>query len=221
MAVDTTHSHQIRLCLISLLLCLLTACSTPVITPAQTVGASPTIYVIKDPTEAPRTPEVTKVTVTISGGFETDPRDHGRPVILIAAALGVPTDVFREAFRHVSPAGPGQEPSEEQAQQNKAALMSVLGPYGVTNDRLDEVSNYYRYSGSAGESWPHTQATAQAIVENGVVTGFVITNPGSGYSSTPTVTVSGAGNVSAVATVSYTTDFATNGAVTAITLSNP
>jgi hypothetical protein len=50
------------------------------------------------------------------------------------------------------------------------------------------------------------------------VTGFVITNPGSGYTSVPTVTVSGAGNVTAVATVSYTKDFATNGAITAITL---
>jgi hypothetical protein len=164
---------------------------------------------------------VTEFTVTISGGFETDPRDKGRPVVLIAAALGVPTDVFREAFSHVTPAGAGQEPSDEQARQNKAALMNVLEPYGVTNDRLDEVSNYYRYNGSAGETWPHTQATAQAIVENGVVTGFVITNPGSGYTSTPTVTVSGAGNVSAMATVSYTTDFATNGAVTVIALNNP
>lgn len=196
-----------------LFLCIwLTACGGPNSTPTTDPGNES----VTSPTLAPVTDE--PVTVTISGGFETDPRDKGRPVILIAAALGVPTDVFREAFSHVTPAGAGQEPSDEQARQNKAALMRVLEPYGVTNERLDEVSNYYRYNGSAGETWPHTQATAQAIVENGVVTGFVITNPGSGYTSTPTVTVSGAGNVSAVATVSYTTDFSTNGAVTAITL---
>lgn len=204
---------QTRLCLIVLLASiLLTACGGP-----APVAPTATIYVIKDPTDAPM-PQTSEVTVNIIGGFETDPRDHGRPVVLIAAALGVPTDVFREAFSHVSPAGAGQEPDPEQVKKNKQALLNVLGPYGVTNERLDEVSNYYRYNGSAGETWPHTQATAKAIVENGVVTGFVITNPGSGYTSTPTVEVTGAGSVSAVATVSYTTDFATNGSIKVITL---
>lgn len=170
------------------------------------------------PTTAPTAPS--GITVTLSGGYETDPRDNGRPVVLIAAALGVPTDVFREAFSHVTPAGAGQEPDPAQVQKNKAALLNVLSPYGVTNERLDEVSNYYRYNGSAGETWPHIPATATAIVENGIVTGFVITNPGSGYSSVPIVAVNGAGEVLAVATVSYTTDFKTNGSVTAITLVN-
>ncbi|KXK15985.1 MAG: hypothetical protein UZ14_CFX002000161 [Chloroflexi bacterium OLB14] len=95
-----------------------------------------------------------EVQVIISGGYELDPRDNGRPVILIASALGVPEEVFREAFSHVNPAGAGSSPSEEQAQANKAALMNVLAPYGVTNDYLDEVSNYYRYNRSAGETWP-------------------------------------------------------------------
>ncbi len=170
------------------------------------------------PTAAPAT--MGDITVSINGGFETDPRDKGRPVVLIAAALGVPADVFREAFSHVKPAGAGQQPDPEQVKLNKKALLDALGPYGVTNDLLDKVSNYYRYNGSAGETWPRTPATARAIIENGVVTGFVITNPGSGYSSIPTITVSGAGNITAVATVSYTTNFATNGSVTAITLSN-
>ncbi|MBW7459054.1 hypothetical protein K0U00_33890, partial [Paenibacillus sepulcri] len=84
--------------------------------------------------------------VVISGGFDTDPVDHGRPVVLIAAALGVPTEVFREAFSGVTPAGAGSGgPTAEEAQQNKAALLKVLGSYGITNERLDEVSNYYRY----------------------------------------------------------------------------
>ena len=200
-------------CLTVLLLSiLLSACSGQNPTPIDDGGNEP----VTSPTLAPV--ENTEVIVTISGGFETDPRDKGRPVALIAMALGVPADVFREAFSHVTPAGAGEEPDPEQVKKNKQALLNVLGPYGVTNERLDEVSNYYRYNASAGETWPRTQATAQAIVENGVVTGFVITNPGAGYTSTPTVIVTGAGTVNAVATVSYTTDFATNGSITAIML---
>lgn len=155
--------------------------------------------------------------MTISGGHDTDPRDDGRPVVLIAAALGVPTEVFRTAFSAVTPAR-GAEPSPAQVQANKAALLRVLAPYGITNVRLDLVSNQYRYNGSAGQMWPTTAATATATVVNGRVTGFTITNPGNGYSSAPTITVTGAGSVIATATVAYTTSFATNGSLSAITL---
>ncbi len=158
--------------------------------------------------------------VVLSGGFNTDPQDHGRPVVLIAAALGVPTEVFREAFSGVTPAGTDSGgPSSEQAKQNKAALLKVLAPYGITNERLDEVSNYYRYNGSKGETWKHTPATATAIVTNGVVTGVKITNAGSGYSSSPTVTITGpGGTITAVATVSFTEDFKTNGSIASVTI---
>jgi hypothetical protein len=157
-------------------------------------------------------------TVVISGGFNTDPQDHGRPIVLIAAALGVPTEVFREAFSGVTPAGTDSGgPTSEEAQKNKAALMSVLAPYEITNDRLDEVSNFYRYNGSKGQVWSRTQAAATAIISNGVVTGITITNPGSGYSSNPTITVMGPnGMITATATVSYTEDFKTNGSISAI-----
>jgi hypothetical protein len=47
---------------------------------------------------------VTKVPVVFSGGHDTVVVDRGRPVVLIAAALGVPDEVFREAFSHVRPA---------------------------------------------------------------------------------------------------------------------
>ncbi len=185
---------------------LLTACG----------GSNPTatnpVPVTETPIEA--TPVSGEITVTFSGGYETDPRDKGRPVVLIASALGVSEDIFREAFSHVKPAGPGQEPEPEQVNLNKKALMDVLGKYGVTNERLDEVSNYYRYNASAGETWPHTPATATATLENGVVTRFIITNPGAGYTSLPTVTVPGAENLRVLVTISYTTDFKTNGAVT-------
>ncbi|BBI31234.1 hypothetical protein [Cohnella abietis] len=158
-------------------------------------------------------------TVVISGGFKTDPEDHGRPVVLIAAALGVPTDVFREAFSGVTPAGSG-EPSSELAQKNKAALLKVLEPYGITSERLDEVSNYYRYKASKGETWTKTAASATVTVTNGVMTGVKITNAGAGYSSNPTITIKGPDGkvVTATATVSYSKDFKTNGRISAITI---
>src|SRR5262245_37904643 len=81
-----------------------------------------------------------RLPVTFSGGHETDSRDHGRPVVLVAGALGVKPEVFREAFSGVRPAKNGK-PSGEEARRNKDALMKVLQPHGVTNDRLDEVSN--------------------------------------------------------------------------------
>src|SRR5579862_3361570 len=63
--------------------------------------------------------------VTLSGGHETELRDHGRPVVLIAAALGVPPETFREAFSHVMPARAGEEPDPDQVQRNKRALLSA------------------------------------------------------------------------------------------------
>jgi hypothetical protein len=159
-----------------------------------------------------------KVPVIFSDGHETDPRDRGRPVVLIAAALKVPPETFRAAFTHVHPAPGDGSPTPDQARANKAALMSVLEPLGVTNDRLDEVSNHYRYRRDRGEMWPTAEATAYATVSNGTVTGFVVTNPGSGYSSPPVVTVQGMPDVHAVAELGFDPDFSKNGAVRAITL---
>jgi hypothetical protein len=61
---------------------------------------------------------------------------------LIAAGLSVRPEVFREAFSGVTPAR-GRGPTREEARKNKAALLKVLAPQGVTNERLDEVSDYY------------------------------------------------------------------------------
>src|SRR5947207_14334859 len=92
----------------------------------------------------------TKIPVTFFGGHETDPQDHGRPVVLVAAALNVRPKVFRKAFSGVTPAR-GRGPTGEEARRNKEALMAVLGPYTVTNERLDEVSTYSRYRTAKGE----------------------------------------------------------------------
>jgi hypothetical protein len=159
-----------------------------------------------------------RVPLVFSGGHETDSRDRGRPVVLIAGALGVSADVFREAFRHVQPAPAGTEPDPQQVGRNKAALLQALGKYGVSNERLDTVSDYYRYVRSRGEMWPTTPATGYAQVENGKVTGFVITSGGSGYSSPPTVSVTGMPEVSAQAKLSFSKEFTKNGSVSTIIL---
>lgn len=158
-----------------------------------------------------------EIQVVISGGHETDPGDNGRPVVLIASMLGVPPEIFREAFSHVSPASAGTEPNAIQVKLNKDALLNVLGPYGVTNDHLDEVSNYYRYNPSAGEVWTQTQGTAEVVMTDGVVTGIKITNPGSGYSSVPVITILNS-DLTATATLTFTTNFSTNGSISSITL---
>jgi hypothetical protein len=134
---------------------------------------------------------VTRVPVIFSGGHQTDPRDGGRPVALIAGALGVSSDVFRHAFSRVRPARAGTEPAPAQVRQNKAALMSELAPYGITSERLDTVSNYYRYHRSRGEMWPARPAVAYGLVRNGEIVGFEVTSGGSGYNTPPSVRVSG------------------------------
>lgn len=165
-----------------------------------------------------RVDAMTRVPVVFRGGHETDPRDHGRPVALIAAALGVSSDVFRDAFNHVRPAPAGTEPDPRQVRSNKEALMEALGRHGVTNRRLDTVSNYYRYNRRRGELWPTRPAKGFAVVEQGKVVRFVITSGGSGYSSPPTVTVPDFTGVSAKVELSFSKQFEKNGSVAAITL---
>jgi hypothetical protein len=162
---------------------------------------------------------VSKVPVVFSGGYDTDPKDHGRPVVLVAGALNVPPEVFREAFSHVHPAGPDSGgPTDAEARANKAALMSALGKYGVTNDWLNTVSNRYRYVRSHGQMWPTAPAVVNALVQNGVVTGYEIVNGGFGYSSAPTVTVPNAKAAPVKVELSFGKDFESNGSVSKITI---
>ncbi|CAN5528782.1 hypothetical protein BH09VER1_BH09VER1_22900 [soil metagenome] len=158
---------------------------------------------------------VARQPVVFSGGHETDPVDHGRPVVLIAAALGVPTEVFREAFTHVHPVRDGG-PTREQAQANKAALMSALEKYGVNNDRLDAVSNYYRYRPQMSELWTHRDASANALVKDGSVIGYEITAPGAGYSAPPVVSVPGIKNATAKVELVFGKTLESNGSIATI-----
>lgn len=158
---------------------------------------------------------ITRVPVVFSGGHETDPRDHGRPVVLIAGALGVPPEVFRDAFIRVHPANPEKGPVPAEAQANKAALLATLGKYGVTNERLDQVSDYYRYVASRNKLWPTQPAVAYALIEKGEIVGYEIMNCGSGYSSTPVVSVPGF-PTNAQAELAYGKSFEKNGSVRSI-----
>ena len=153
--------------------------------------------------------------LTFSGGHDTDPRDHGRPVVLVAGGLGVTPEVFREAFSGVTPSRNGP-PSGAQARKNKEALLKVLGPHGITNERLDEVSDYYRYRRERGEMWPTKPAKGHAVVENGQIKQIVITDGGSGYSSPPTVTVTGLKSAKLTAELSFGKDLKKNGAISAV-----
>lgn len=191
---------QLRaLCISFLVLTIATSCS----------GPGPAISTANVPTEYGA--------VRFNAGFETDPRDHGRPVILIATALGVSADVFRDAFSGVSPSRLGP-PTPSRARANKKVLMDALEKHGVTNDRLDEVSDYYRYTPQSGELWTHTPAEASAVIQEGKITRFIITNPGAGYSTPPEVRVNGFEELQVRASIEFGTDLTTNGHVTALTI---
>lgn len=151
-------------------------------------------------------------TVVIRGGYETDQRDGGRPVALIAAALDVETQVFRDAFSNVRPSSFGP-PSPMRADANKKILMDALSQYGITNDRLDEVSDYYRYRPEAGETWPRMQAKATAVIEDGIVTQIVVTDPGHGYLTVPSISVVGFDDVTVNLEIGFSTDFEQNGQI--------
>lgn len=155
--------------------------------------------------------------VVFTGGYETDSRDGGRPVKLIAAALDVKAQVFRDAFSGVTPAQ-GGGPTHSEAQANKKVLMDALGKHGVTNDRLDEVSNYYRYRPQAGEMWTHTPCKAKATIKDGKVIGIEIIDAGSGYLSAPSATIKGFEDVQLNVELDFNTNLKTNGRISSITI---
>jgi hypothetical protein len=162
----------------------------------------------------------TRIPVEVSGGHKTDPQDHGRPVVLVAAGLGVSPEVFRQAFKGVTPAR-GGPPTREEAQRNKRALLDVLGPYGVTNDRLDEVSDYYRYRPGRGRLWRTKAAKAYGVVERERIKQIVVTDPGAGYSSPPEATIKGMESTRLEVKLLFSTDLKKNGSVRSIEIAAP
>jgi hypothetical protein len=85
----------------------------------------------------------------------------------------------------------------------------------VTNERLDQVSDYYRYVASRNELWPTQPAVAYATVQGGKIVGYKIVSGGSGYSSTPVVSVAGFSN-NAQAELAYGKSLEKNGSVRSI-----
>jgi hypothetical protein len=160
---------------------------------------------------------VEEIELRIAGGHETDPRDHGRPVVLIAHGLGVAPEVFRAAFSNVKPAAGGREPNPEQVRQNKAALLRALSPHGVTNELLDKVSDFYRYQPGRGHLWRVSPARARIKLKNGRVEAIVITDHGTGYSSPPSVSVPGHPEIKLAPTLRFDRDLTKNGSISAIT----
>jgi hypothetical protein len=166
------------------------------------------------------TTNTSKIPLTLTAGHDTDPQDKGRPVVLVAAGLGVPPEVFRKAFTHVTPASAGKEPDPAQVRRNKEALLQSLSPYGVTNDLLDKVSNRYRYNRAKDQLWRHTPAAAYAILRNGAVTEIVITTPGAGYTTPPQVSIPDMPKLKLKAILSFSRDLDKNGSVKEIKIDN-
>jgi hypothetical protein len=154
----------------------------------------------------------TKASITFSGGHQLTKNDYGRPINLMAAALGVKPEEFRKAFSGVTPAR-GRGPTGAEARRNKEALMKVLGPLKVTNKRMDEVANYYRFRPQEGELWPTKPAEAYAIVEDGAVKTIVVTNPGAGYNTPPKAAIKGYEIIRLKVKVKYEQDLKKNGGV--------
>lgn len=179
-------------------------------------GSAVTLALLSRAGRAEETSEV-RVPLIFSGGHETDPRDRGRPVVLVAAGLGVKPAVFRKAFSGVTPARDGR-PTAAEARANKQALLKVLAPYGVTNERLDEVSDYYRYRPQVGDLWKNTPAEGYAVVEGGKITKLVITRPGAGYSSAPEAAAQGMEDVELKTTLRFAKDLKKNGSIASVEL---
>ena len=163
-------------------------------------------------------PDVTRFPVMISGGHETDPLDHGRPVVLVAGGLGVPPEVFREAFSRVHPVAPGSYPDQERAQQNKGVLLTALAKYGITNQKLDAVSDAYRYKPGSGQLWPNKPATIAAFVRNGEVLSYSVIDGGSGYTSPPKLSVPGARSAPVSVRLSFGQNLSANGSISEVTI---
>lgn len=159
---------------------------------------------------------ITLVPVVLTGGHDTDPQDHGRPIDLVAGALGVTSEVFREAFSKVRPVAPGEKPDEARARQNKAVLLSALGKYGVTSELLDAVSDRYRYEPRDGLIWPNKPAEILAVVKKGEILAFKVTDGGYGYSSAPIISVPDAGCGPVSIRLSFGKDFQSNGSISSV-----
>ena len=96
--------------------------------------------------------------------------------------------------------------------------MRVLEPHGVTNERMDEVADYYRFRPQDGELWPTRSAKAEAIVVDGKVQRVDVTDGGSGYCSPPAATIAGYPKLTLGVQLSFDDDLENNGVVSGVTV---
>ena len=94
-----------------------------------------------------------EVPVVFSGGHEIGRNDFGRPVVLIAAALNVKPEIFREAFSGVTPAK-GKGPTGEEARRLLSASAWTMADYQrvIARDR-----NYAKPAWTAALTWPEVE----------------------------------------------------------------
>ena len=96
-----------------------------------------------------------------------------------------------------------------------------MEPHGVTNERLDQVSDYYRYQPQKGELWKITAAKAYALVEDGKIKEIVVTDLGSGYSTPPQAKVRGMEQIPVHVRIQFDKDFKKNGSIKSIEVAIP
>ena len=94
--------------------------------------------------------------------------------------------------------------------------MKVLAPLKVTNDRMDEVANYYRFRPQKGELWPTKPAEAYAVIDSGKIKEIVVTEPGSGYNTPPKATIDGFKNIRLESKIKYDKDLKKNGGIESV-----
>jgi hypothetical protein len=80
-------------------------------------------------------------------------------------------------------------------------------------ERLDDVSDYYRFQLQNDDLWKTTPARGYAVVGDGKVKSVGITEAEAGYSSPPIVTVMGMAKVPLKATLHFDKELRKNGSV--------
>lgn len=136
--------------------------------------------------------------------------------MLIAAALGVNAAVLREAFSRMRPACGGSEPSASRVRANKTVLRAAHAAHaahGVTNERLDTVSDYYRYTPGLNSLWTNRPAVASALVKDGAIIGYKLLHDGSGYTTPPVARVTGFPHAHPTVSLVFGTNLAANGSI--------
>ncbi len=111
------------------------------------------------------------------------------------------------------PACGGSEPSASRVRANKTVLRAAPAAHGVTNERLDTVSDYYRYAPGRNSLWTNRPAVASALVKDGAIIGYKLLHDGSGYTTPPVARVTGFPHAHPTVSLVFGTNLAANGSI--------